>query len=153
VVPFFTPLLAYPQIAWRVAAHVIRCRRLAHRPYDPAVAKRRDPHHRHAPDPAALLAKLRSPDEQTRIKALHAVCPCASGFQAYEHLRCEVKRLQKDPSPRVRAMALHVEQDACRIERIAAELETADTQGRSPRDQNWASGQRQRLATRYYLPL
>jgi hypothetical protein len=80
-------------------------------------------------------------------------CTCASGFQAYERLRGEVKRLQKDPSPRVRAIALHVEQDACRIEKIAAELETADTQGRSPRDQNWASGQRQRLATRYYLPL
>jgi hypothetical protein len=116
------------------------------------MAKRRD-RPRRAPDPAALLARLRSPDEQTRIKALHGVCPCASGFQAYERLRGEVKRLQKDPSPRVRAIALHVEQDACRIEKIAAELETADTQGRSPRDQNWASGQRQRLATRYYLPL
>jgi hypothetical protein len=115
--------LVYPQITRSVAPQVIRYRRPAHRIYDLAVAKRRDCHRPHAPGTAALLAKLRSPDEQTRIKALHATCPCASGFQAYENLRGEVKRLQKDPSPRVSAMALHAEQDACRIERIAAELE------------------------------
>ena len=42
------------------------------------------------------------------MKALHRVCPCGAGFVVYERFRGEVKRLQKDPSPRVRAAALHV---------------------------------------------
>jgi hypothetical protein len=29
----------------------------------------------------AVLGGLRSPDEQARVKALHAVCPCAAGFR------------------------------------------------------------------------
>jgi hypothetical protein len=31
-----------------------------------------------SPDLAAVLGGLRSPDEQARVKALHAVCPCAA---------------------------------------------------------------------------
>src|SRR5581483_4140037 len=77
------------------------------------------------PDLAAVLSGLRSPDEQARVKALHAVCPCAAGYQLYEQLRVEVRRLQKDPSPRVRAVALHVEEDAGRIEEIEATLDQA----------------------------
>jgi len=41
----------------------------------------------------------------------------------YERFRGEVKLLQKDPSPRVRAAALHVEQDACLIEELDARLD------------------------------
>ncbi len=69
------------------------------------------------PDLTAVLGGLRLPDEQARVKALHAVCPCAAGFRLYERLRGEVRRLQKDPSPRVRAIAMHVEQDAGRSRR------------------------------------
>jgi hypothetical protein len=43
----------------------------------------------------------------------------------HERFRGEVKRLQKDPSPRVRAAALHVEQDACLIEELDARLDLA----------------------------
>ena len=35
-----------------------------------------------------------------------------------ERFRGEVRRLQKDPSPRVRAAALHAEQEACLIEQL-----------------------------------
>jgi len=51
---------------------------------------------------------LRSADEDALVKALHRVCPCAAGFRVYERFRVEVRRLQKDASPRVRAAALHV---------------------------------------------
>jgi hypothetical protein len=47
----------------------------------------------------------------------------------YERFRGEAKRLQKDPSPRVRAAALHAEQDACLIEQLEANLDRADEQG------------------------
>jgi hypothetical protein len=46
-----------------------------------------------------VLARLRSPDPQIRVKALHAICPCGAGFPLYERFRGEVKRLQKDPQP------------------------------------------------------
>lgn len=81
------------------------------------------------PDLAVVLDGLRSPEEQARVKALHAICPCAAGFQLYEQLRGEVRQLQKDPSPRVRAIALHVEQDAGRIGEIEAILDRAGSAG------------------------
>ena len=60
------------------------------------------------PDPEGVLAQLRSADEDALVKALHRVCPYAAGFRVYERFRVEVRRLQKDASPRVRAAALHV---------------------------------------------
>jgi hypothetical protein len=78
------------------------------------VARRKRRGCRPGPDPDMLLAQLRAPDDEVRVKALHLVCPCGAGFLAYERFRGEVKRLQNDPSPRVRAAALHAEQDAMR---------------------------------------
>jgi hypothetical protein len=69
-----------------------------------------------------VVAQLRSADEDARVKALRRVCPCDAGFGVRERFRGEVRRLQKDPSPRVRAAALHVEQDACLIEQLEANL-------------------------------
>ena len=114
--------------------------------------------HRRQPQPdlAAVLSGLRSPDEQARVKALHAVCPCAAGYQLYEQLRVEVRRLQKDPSPRVRAVALHVEEDAGRIEEIEATLDQASEraeQGERLSDRDWLAGWERRQATRYWNPL
>ncbi len=104
------------------------------------------------PDPGVLLAQLRSPGEQVRVKALHRVCPCGAGFRAYEQFRGEVKRLQKDPSPRVRAAALHAEQDACLIEELDANLDRAAEQGWRYSDADWVRTHR-RQATGYWLPL
>jgi hypothetical protein len=48
---------------------------------------------------------------------------------AAAHFRGEVKRLQKDADPGVRAAALHVERDACEIEMIEVGLDRASEQG------------------------
>jgi len=100
-----------------------------------------------------MLAQLRAPDEEARVKALHRVCPCGAGFGVYERFRGEVKRLQKDPSPRVRAAALHVEQDACLIEELEANLDRAEEQGWRYSDADWVRAHRRRQATGYWLPL
>jgi hypothetical protein len=108
------------------------------------------------PDLAAVLAGLRSSDEQARIRALHSVCPCSAGFQLYEQLRDEVRQLQRDPGPRVRATALHVEQDAGRIEEIEATLDRASERiedGERPGDPDWLAQWQRRRAARYWLPL
>ncbi len=76
-----------------------------------------------------------------------------AGFLVYERFRGEVKRLQKDPSPQVRAAALHVERDACVIEAIEANLDRAEEQGRRYSDADWMRAHRRRGITRYWLPL
>lgn len=66
------------------------------------------------------------------------------------------RRLQKDPSPRVRAVALHVEQDAGRLEEIEATLDRASERtehGECSGDRDWLAGWERRRATRYWLPL
>jgi hypothetical protein len=117
------------------------------------VAKQKRRACRPASDPDVLLAQLRPPDEETRVKALHRACPCAAGFLVYERFRGEVTRLQKDPSPRVRAAALHVEQDALLIEQLEANLDRAAEQGWRYSDADWVQAHRRRQATRYWLPL
>ena len=99
-----------------------------------------------------MLDQLRSPDPEARIGALHSLCPCAAGFPLYERFRGEVKRLQKDPDPRVRVAALHVEQDACGIETIEAGLDRADEQGWRYSDTDWVRKHHQRQATGQWLP-
>jgi hypothetical protein len=78
-----------------------------------------------APDPETVLAQLRPADADDRVKALHRVCPCAAGFLVCERFRGEVRWLQQDPSSRVRAAVLHVEQDACLIEELETRLDRA----------------------------
>ena len=70
----------------------------------------------------------------------------------YERFRGEVRRLQKDPDPGVRAAALHVERDACQIETIEAGLDRAAEQGWRYSDAGWVSMHRQRQATDHWLP-
>ena len=88
-----------------------------------------------------------------RVTALYRVCPCGAGFGVYERFCGEVKRLQKDPSPQVRAAALHTEQDACLIEELDARLDPAEEQGWRYSDADWVRAHRRRQATRYWLPL
>jgi hypothetical protein len=110
---------------------------------------RRDP----LPDPEDVLTQLRSADENDRVRALHRVCPCGAGFLVSERFRGEVRRLRKDPSPRVRAAALHVEQDACLIEELETRLDRAEEQGWRYSDADWVRAHRHRQETRYWLPL
>ena len=118
-----------------------------------AVPKRKRRGCRPGPDADVLLAQLRPADEEVQVKALHRVCPCGAGFVVFERFCAEVKRLQKDPSPAVRAAALHVEQDACEIEAIEAGLDRAGEQGWRYSDPDWVRTKRRRQATRYRLPL
>jgi hypothetical protein len=106
-----------------------------------------------APDPGAVLARLRSPDSQVRVRTLHRICPCAAGFPLYERFRGEVKRLQKDPDSQVRAAALHVERDACEIEKIEAGLDRAAEQGWRYSDNGWVRRKRLRQAAGRWLPV
>jgi hypothetical protein len=116
------------------------------------MAKRTRRHCPPAPDPGTVLARLRSADPQARVKALHSICPCAAGFPLYERFRTEVKRLQKDPHPGVRAAALHAEHNACEIEAIDTGLDRADEQGWCYSDPDWVSRHRQRQDTSQWLP-
>ncbi|HEU5369322.1 MAG TPA: hypothetical protein VFU69_12695 [Ktedonobacterales bacterium] len=63
-----------------------------------------------------VLAGLNSPDESIRAQAVRSLCPCRVGYAIYECYAGEVKRFQKDPSELVRKAALHVEEDAFRLE-------------------------------------
>lgn len=94
------------------------------------------------PDP--LLAALRSPDEATRIRALHRLCPCGASFAVYERYMDEVQRLKKDPSPAVRRVAVHVEHDAGQIERVEARLDRAEELGVRFADANFLRNWRRR---------
>lgn len=87
------------------------------------------PDHRKAEVADSLLQALRSPYEHTRIEALHSVCPCRTSFAVYERYMDEVRGLRKDPSPRVRRVAAHVEEDAGHIERMLAKLDLAEERG------------------------
>jgi hypothetical protein len=56
----------------------------------------------------------------------------------------------------VRATALHLAQDAARIEEIEATLDRASERaerGERPGDRDWLAGWERRRATRYWLPL
>jgi hypothetical protein len=75
------------------------------------------------PQPAAVafdferfLQDLRSPDEDTRARAVGRVCPCRLGWDVFQRCMDLVEPLRKDPSPRVRKAALHVFEDAFEME-------------------------------------
>jgi hypothetical protein len=58
------------------------------------------------------LAQLESDDEILVVSALHAACPCRGPARRYEEYMDLLHRFQKDPRPRVRKVALHLEYDA-----------------------------------------
>jgi hypothetical protein len=104
-------------------------------------------------DIGELALELRSQDVQVRLEALKRTCPCRSGFTAYERLRHEIQRLQKDPDPGVRQAAGHVVQEACEIERKVTELDRADDLGLRIGDRGWTATQRRRQSTGTWEPL
>ena len=71
-----------------------------------------------AVDPERLLSDLQSPDEAVRAKAVRSLCPCHAGWGAFEQLIGVVSRLTQDSSPAVRAHALHVYEDAVKIQSL-----------------------------------
>ena len=67
-------------------------------------------------DPNILHQRIASDDEQIRAKAVRFLCPCHAGWQAFEENLSIVMQLTHDPSPTVRANALHVFEDAGEME-------------------------------------
>lgn len=73
-------------------------------------------------DMARLITQMSSDDEEVRAAALRRSCPCHVPWEAFELLRKPAQRLRRDPSPVVRALALHLEDDAREIAAMEAEL-------------------------------
>jgi hypothetical protein len=67
-------------------------------------------------DPERLMAELCAPDEATRAKAVRSVCPCRLGWETFQETMDTLKERAKDSSPHVRAQALHVFEDAYRMQ-------------------------------------
>lgn len=69
---------------------------------------------------ARVVAEMQSPYEQTRVKAVRQVCPCRLPWELFSQVRSAAKRLQRDPSPLVRAQVRHVEEDARELAALEA---------------------------------
>jgi hypothetical protein len=67
-----------------------------------------------------LLSEMQSADEHARAQAVRQVCPCRLPWDVFAPLRKAAQRLQHDPSPLVRAQALHVAENAREIEALEA---------------------------------
>ena len=74
-------------------------------------------------DEERILAQMQSEDEETRANAVREICSCRMPWEVFFRLRKAAKRLQQDPSPLVRANALHVEEDARLVASFEAQLE------------------------------
>ena len=72
-----------------------------------------------APNIEQLLPDLQSPDEEARGDAVRSLCPCHAGWEAFEGHVGDVLRMLRDPSRGVRAHALHVFEDAARMQSAA----------------------------------
>lgn len=69
-------------------------------------------------DLETLLPELQSPDEGVRARAAGSLCPCRVGWKLFEQHLHLLSRLMKDKSPAVRAHALHVFEDAARMQNL-----------------------------------
>jgi hypothetical protein len=67
-----------------------------------------------------MLVEMQSPDERIRAQAVRQICPCRLPWDTFYQVRKAAQRLQHDPSPLVRANALHVEEDAREIAALEA---------------------------------
>lgn len=70
-------------------------------------------------DAESSLPDLKSPDDEARRHAVGAFCPCHAGWEVFESHVGEVMRAMRDPSRFVRAGALHVFDDAAKMQREA----------------------------------
>ncbi len=67
-------------------------------------------------DVERLLSEIQSPDETVRGDAVRSLCPCHTGREVFEQHVSLVHRLMRDSSRVVRAHALHVFEDAARMQ-------------------------------------
>ena len=67
-------------------------------------------------DEGRFASELRSPDAEARGDAVRSLCPCHAGWEVFESHVGEVMRAFRDSSRGVRAHALHVFEDAARMQ-------------------------------------
>lgn len=96
--------------------------------------------------PDLLLRALRSPEADERIRALHQICPCSARWAVYERYMDEARILRKDPDPRVRRVALHLDKDAGEIEAMLMKLDIAEERGIRFGDRTFTDHWRRRQA-------
>jgi hypothetical protein len=84
------------------------------------------------PDVNQIVAEFKAPDEVTRGKAVRQVCPCRLGWEVFQETMEDLGEMTKDPSPYVRAQALHVFEDAYGLQSMESrkEKDTLDAQDR-----------------------
>ncbi len=70
------------------------------------------------PDVNRIVADFKAPDEASRGKAVRQVCPCRMGWEVFQETMEDLQKMTKDPSPYVRAQALHVFEDAYGLQRM-----------------------------------
>lgn len=90
-----------------------------------------------ATDEAAWLADLGSGDPVRQIRALHAACPCSGSSELYERYMPQLHELRKDPRPKVRRIALHLDEDALEVLAVADERASGFHRNRPG---GWGSG-------------
>jgi len=95
-----------------------------------------------------ILFDLHSPDATVRAAALQKISPCHLAWAIFEPLRKAAKRLQKDPDPTVRMLALQVEEDAEEIASLEAmrDLLEEEEEGRD----DWKQQERKRNKKQRY---
>ncbi len=76
-----------------------------------------------ADDLQRILKDLESREEELRANALQEVCPCRVSWESFELFRKPALRLRKDPSPVVRKLAHHIEEDAKEVAALEAQRE------------------------------
>lgn len=83
-------------------------------------------------DDERLLLNAQSPDEEVRGDAVRSLCPCHAGWEAFERNVSVVLHALRDRSRSVRAHALHVFDDAARMQHVAESVyESGDTEERA----------------------
>ena len=74
---------------------------------------------------------LYAADPHRREFALRCLCPCHGSWELFERHLDDVKRLQKDSDPDVRAAALHLWEDVGKLESIESrDFRTEEWAGR-----------------------
>ena len=68
------------------------------------------------PEVRDLVGGLQASDEMVRGDAVRSLCPCHVGWEVFEQYVAELIRRLRDPSHIVRAHALHVFEDAVRMQ-------------------------------------
>ncbi len=103
-------------------------------------------------DVGRAVRDMESADEVVRGDGVRALCPCHAGWEGFEGHVTEVMRALKDRSRGVRAQALHVLQDAARMQHVSEidyYIEEAEARLRGKRASRFRPEECEREARRF----